>query len=442
MSSKRINYSKLSREDRIQSLVQLGYLNADQAQSLINNQGLSAQLADQMIENAVGSYGLPLGFVPQLIVNHQDYLIPMATEEASVIAAASFGSQIINRNGGCQAEVTQSLLTGQIAFYGFDPQDEDRLTEFVNQDQDRLLALANQVKPSLLARGGGARHIYTTFKGEASQGTRFFILYLDLDSQEAMGANTMNTILEVLKDELVARFQDQINPEIQALMAILSNYSPQSLVTASCQIKGRQLKGGGLKGGQVAQRIALASQLAQVDRYRATTHNKGIMNGIDALVLATGNDWRAVEAGIHAYASQDGHYRGLAQWSYDGEADLLTGQITLPLTLGTVGGSIANHPQAQINLDLLGRPTSQELMMVVAGLALAQNLAALRALVAEGIQAGHMSLQYRNLALQVGAQDQEVAELAQALKDSQIPVSQDLARQILADMRAKQEDKS
>ena len=232
-----------------------------------------------------------------------------------------------------------------------------------------------------------------------------------------MGANMMNTMLEALKAHILGQVDFIAN--IDGLMAILSNYAVEATATATCEITARLLDKGPISGVEVASKIALASQLAQVDVYRATTHNKGIMNGVDAFVLATGNDWRAIEAGVHAYAARDGQYRGLAKWTYHSDREILSGELTLPLALGAVGGSIGIHPTVQVTKSILGQSDAKHLMEIAVSLGLAQNFAAVRALVTEGIQAGHMQLQAKSLAIQAGADgDQEINAVVTALENA------------------------
>lgn len=242
-------------------------------------------------------------------------------------------------------------------------------------------------------------------KGE----TDFLVVYLHVDTQEAMGANMLNTMLEALKPVLEELSQGQ------SLMGILSNYATDSLVTANCRIAFRYLSRQKEQGREIAEKIALASQFAQADPYRAATHNKGIFNGIDAVLIATGNDWRAIEAGAHAIASRDGHYQGLSRWTLDLEKEELVGEMTLPMPVATKGGSIGLNPRVALSHELLGNPSAKELAQIIVSIGLAQNFAALKALVSTGIQQGHMKLQAKSLALLAGASEFEVAPLVERL---------------------------
>lgn len=412
------SYYKKSRQDRIDVLVDQEQITSDQAEFLKNGQGLPTEIADNMIENALSTYGLPYGLALNFLINDQEIHIPMVTEEPSVIAAASNGGKIIQQAGGFKSQVNQRLMTGQIAFTGLEDDAQAlRFEAYVTEFSDDLLAVANAAYPSIVGRGGGARSIRSQYYPATDSSASFFIVYLTIDTQEAMGANMMNTMLEALKAHILGQVDFIAN--IDGLMAILSNYAVEATATATCEITARLLDKGPISGVEVASKIALASQLAQVDVYRATTHNKGIMNGVDAFVLATGNDWRAVEAGVHAYAARDGQYRGLAKWTYDSDREILSGELTLPLALGAVGGSIGIHPTVQVTKSILGQSDAKHLMEIAVSLGLAQNFSAVRALVTEGIQAGHMQLQAKSLAIQAGADgDQEINTVVTALENA------------------------
>ena len=412
------SYYKKSRQDRIDVLVDQEHITSDQAEFLKNGQGLPTEIANNMIENALSTYGLPYGLALNFLINDQEVHIPMVTEEPSVIAAASNGGKIIQQAGGFKSQVNQRLMTGQIAFTGLEDDAQAlRFEGYVTEFVDDLLAVANAAYPSIVGRGGGARSIRSRYYPATDSSAAFFIVYLTIDTQEAMGANMMNTMLEALKAHILGQVDFIAN--IDGLMAILSNYAVEATATATCEITAHLLDKGPISGVEVASKIALASQLAQVDVYRATTHNKGIMNGVDAFVLATGNDWRAVEAGVHAYAARDGQYRGLAKWTYDSDREILSGELTLPLALGAVGGSIGIHPTVQVTKSILGQSDAKHLMEIAVSLGLAQNFAAVRALVTEGIQAGHMQLQAKSLAIQAGADgDQEINAVVTALENA------------------------
>ncbi|AMB93645.1 hydroxymethylglutaryl-CoA reductase, degradative [Aerococcus sanguinicola] len=436
------HFHKKTLAERWQVLEEAGILAAETCQSLAEGEGMSLEMADQMIENVITTYQIPMGLSLNLKVNDKAYIVPMVTEEPSVVAASNFAGQIVSVGSGFQAEVISRLMTGQVCLTGpDDPNTQKAFADWVSKHQETILEWARTAYPAILKYGGGPRAVRSAYYSYQERG--FYLIYLDVDTQEAMGANMMNTMLEAVKEQsclaLNQALAEDDKPLFDPLMAILSNHADQCLVRVQCDIPARKLSRPGLAGSLVAQRIAYASDLAQVDAYRAATHNKGIMNGIDAVVLATGNDWRAIEAGAHSYAVKDGAYRGLAIWTYDENNERLKGELCLPLAVGTVGGSIGIHPQAKLSQDLLGHLPAQELMQVIAAIGLAQNLAALRALVSEGIQSGHMALHARSVAIQVGAEGEEVAQLAKALAES-TNINQETARDLLADLRQNKTD--
>ena len=350
-----------------------------------------------MVENQIEIYGLPYGIVPELIVNGKSYIVPMVTEEPSVIAAASYASKLINLAGGTTTIQKKREMIGAIAIVR-SPLTLDEVKAKLDKQKESLFMVANNTHPSIVKRGGGIRSVWVEEK--SSDNERFYIFYVSVDTQEAMGANMLNTILEALVSPI-----EEIT-EGESIMAILSNLATNSVVTAKCVLSPSILDSKTCKGEEVLDRIILASEFSKADPYRATTHNKGIMNGIDSVVIATGNDWRAIESGAHAYASLSGQYQPLTQWTKDEEGNLV-GTITLPLPVGTVGGSISIHPGAQFAHELLGHPSAVELAGIIASIGLAQNLAAVRALVTDGIQKGHMRLQAKSLGLSVGTTEEE-----------------------------------
>ncbi|BAV80370.1 3-hydroxy-3-methylglutaryl-coenzyme A reductase [Streptococcus sp. NPS 308] len=397
-------FSKKSYHERLELLRAQALLSPEKQTSLEQDEQVSLAIADQLSENVVGTFSLPYSIITELLVNGQDYTVPYVTEEPSVVAAASYASKIIKRAGGFTAQVHQRQMIGQVALYQV--ADPEQAQAKIASKKAELLELANQAYPSIVKRGGGARDLHVEqIKGE----TDFLVVYLHIDTQEAMGANMLNTMLEALKPVLEELSQGQ------SLMGILSNYATDSLVTASCRIAFRYLSPQRDQGREIAEKIALASQFAQADPYRATTHNKGIFNGIDAILIATGNDWRAIEAGAHAFASRDGRYQGLSQWTLDMEREELVGEMTLPMPVATKGGSIGLNPRVALSHELLGNPSAKELAQIIVSIGLAQNFAALKALVSTGIQQGHMKLQAKSLALLAGASESEVAPLVERL---------------------------
>lgn len=413
-------FSKASLAERIEKLAQAGLLPEEGLQTLRDNEILPLSLANEMVENVLGTLALPFGLAPGFQIDDQEIQVPMVTEEPSVIAAASYAAGLIKRSGGFQTQVHKRQMIGQVALY--DVSNKEKASQAITEAKEELLQLANQAYPSIVKRGGGARDLWTEVKGD------FLICYLSVDPKEAMGANMLNTMLEALVDPL-----EELSGG-QGLMAILSNLATDALVTARCHIDYRFLSRDPKEAAEIAQKIALASQLAAVDPYRAATHNKGIFNGIDAVVLATGNDWRAIEAGGHTYASRSGQALGLSNWMDHPEQQVLEGQLTLPMPIATKGGSIGLNPSVQVAHELLGNPDAQTLARIIVSVGLAQNFAALKALVSTGIQHGHMKLQAKSLALLAGATPSEVAPVVQALLEDK-PFNLEKAQAVLEEIR-------
>lgn len=418
-------FSKKSLQERLQILKDYHLLNEDNQTNLEHNHMLPLSTADQMSENVLATFALPYSFVPDVMVDEQVYQVPFVTEEPSVVAAASFAAKIIKRSGGFKTAIHKRQMIGQVALYQV-ANIEVAIKNIQNHKQ-KLLELANQAHPSIVNRGGGARDLRVEWLNDEAE---FLVVYLTVDTQEAMGANILNTMLEALKTPL-----EELT-DGESLMAILSNYATEALVTATCEIDIRFLSRNKSEAIDIAKKIVLASQFAKQDPYRASTHNKGIFNGIDAVVLATGNDWRAIEAGAHAYASRNGSYQGLTTWSIKEATQTLCGEITLPLPIATKGGSIGLNPTVEVSFDLLKQPTAKELASIIASIGLAQNFAALKALVSTGIQHGHMKLQAKSLALLAGAKDTEIAPLVSQLI-SEKHFSLKRAQEILENIRQK-----
>ena len=413
-------FSKASPAERIEKLAQAGLLSEEGLQTLRDNETLPLSLANEMVENVLGTLALPFGLAPGFQIDGKEVQVPMVTEEPSVIAAASYAAGLIKRSGGFQTQVHKRQMIGQVALY--DVSNKEKAIQAITGAKEDLLQLANQAYPSIVKRGGGARDLWTEEKGD------FLICYLSVDPKEAMGANMLNTMLEALVDPL----EDLSGG--QGLMAILSNLATDALVTARCKIDYRFLSRDPKEAAEIAQKMALASQLAAVDPYRAATHNKGIFNGIDAVVLATGNDWRAIEAGGHTYASRTGQAQGLSSWINHPEQQVLEGQLTLPMPIATKGGSIGLNPSVQVAHELLENPDAQTLARIIVSVGLAQNFAALKALVSTGIQHGHMKLQAKSLALLAGATPSEVAPVVQALLEDR-PFNLEKAQAVLEKIR-------
>lgn len=391
-SSRLEGFYKLDPGARLEWLAALAGLDPEQMEHLLDG-GLTVEQADRLIENAVGQYGLPLGLAVNFTINNRDYLIPMVIEEPSVVAGCSNAAKMVRASGGFQAGADEPILLGEIQVL-FDIKSEvaeDDAEGVLRAASERVLAasaelldLANETNPRLVGRGGGAREIAVREFADTRAGP-MLIVSLAVDTRDAMGANLVNTACEKIAPRIAQLTGGRVN------LRILSNLADRRLARASCRITPEVLG-----GAETARSIVEAQVMAEVDRYRAATHNKGVMNGIDAVALATGNDWRAIESGAHAYAARDGSYRPLTRWELVSNGDL-SGSIELPLAVGIVGGMTRIHPVAQIVLRILGVRSGRELASVMAAVGLAQNLAALRALATEGIQRGHMKLHAKRL---------------------------------------------
>ena len=424
-SSRFPGFHKLTLEQRLAELERRFGLSKEDLELLRSAETLPLGTANTMIENAVGTFSLPLGLGLNLQVNGRDYVVPMAVEEPSVVAAVSFAAKIVREAGGFTADSDEPLMIGQVQVtrYG----DPTIAAEKIRAHKEQILALANSFHPSMQRRGGGARDVEVRLlpAPEGSRGEPLLVVHLVIDTQEAMGANLINTMAEG-----VAPLIEQITGG-HVYLRILSNLADRRLARASCQIPLEALADFDMPGPEIAEGISQASRFARADPYRAATHNKGIMNGIDAVAIATGQDWRAIEAGAHAFACRDGQYRPLSQW-YVEDAHLV-GRIELPLSLGTVGGPIKIHPGVQLALKLMGTRGAREMSMVFAAVGLAQNFAALRALGSVGIQKGHMALHARCVAVTAGARGDHVEKVAHLLVKSGM-VKVDKAREILASL--------
>ncbi|AUV66586.1 MULTISPECIES: hydroxymethylglutaryl-CoA reductase, degradative [Staphylococcus] len=416
-------FRHLSREDKLKQLVDYGWLTDESYDVLLKNPLINEEVANSLIENVIGQGTLPVGLLPKIIVDDKEYVVPMMVEEPSVVAAASYGAKLVNNTGGFKTVKSERLMIGQIVFD--DVSDTDALAQAIYDLEPQIKQIAAEAYPSIIERGGGYRRIeIDTFPENQLLSLKVFV-----DTKDAMGANMLNTILEAITAHMKNEF-----PNRDVLMSILSNHATASVVRVQGEIDIKDLNKGDRSGEEVAQRMERASVLAQVDIHRAATHNKGVMNGIHAVVLATGNDTRGAEASAHAYASRDGQYRGIATWKFDKERGRLVGTIEVPMTLAIVGGGTKVLPIAKASLELLNVQSAQELGQVVAAVGLAQNFSACRALVSEGIQKGHMSLQYKSLAIVVGAQGDEIARVAEALKTAP-KANTATAQQILKDLR-------
>lgn len=397
-------FYKLPLGERAQRVAQWAGLTPDEVALLLNG-GLQAESADHMIENAIGLHALPLGIATNFLINEKDYLIPMVVEEPSVVAAVSNAAKMFRAGGGFTASSEAPIMIGQIQV--LDVPDMAQAVQALQEQRNMLLAEANKTASSILKRGGGAIDIETRIVPETACG-QLLIVHLLMDVRDAMGANAINTAVEHLAPHIEAITGGRVN------LRILSNLTDRRKARAHGMIPAPELERDGLSGIQVGRAVVEAGVFAQVDPYRAATHNKGIMNGVDAVVIATGNDWRAVEAGAHAYAARNGSYNSLTRWWQD-EAGNLHGEIEMPLAVGIVGGATRVHPNAQIALKILGVDNAQQLAEIIVTVGLAQNFAAMRALATEGIQHGHMRMHAKQLAAAAGAEGQQVAQIVETM---------------------------
>jgi hydroxymethylglutaryl-CoA reductase len=370
-----------------------------------NQAGLTIDQAEHMVENVIGIYSLPLGLGLNFIVNGRDVLVPMAIEEPSVIAGASFMARLARAGGGFFASTTPPEMIGQMQL--LDISDFAEARQAILDHKDRLLEEANQIDPVLIKLGGGARDLVVRSIEDSPIGP-FLVIHLVYDVRDAMGANAVNTACERLAPRLEALTGGRVH------LRILSNLADRRLARARCVIPLKDLAFENYSGEQVRDGIIEAWAFAASDPYRAATHNKGIMNGVDAVVIATGNDWRAIEAGAHAYAARSGCYTSLSTWGKD-SAGNLTGELEMPMAVGIVGGATRVHPGARAALKLMEVSSAAQLAEIIVSVGLAQNLAALRALATEGIQRGHMSLHARQMAIAAGASGERIDKIAAQL---------------------------
>ncbi|MFM8355741.1 MAG: hydroxymethylglutaryl-CoA reductase, degradative, partial [Gammaproteobacteria bacterium] len=404
------NFFKMSVTERILALHQRGLLSDSDLRALESGaHQLRVPVADKMIENVLGVFGLPLGVALDFLINGRDYVIPLVVEEPSIVAGLSGAARMARLGGGYQASSTNPILIGQVQTVNID--DIDRARADLLARKTDILALANSLHPKMQARGGGALDIEVHHHRAPEDGREMLVLHLLVDTRDAMGANLVNTMCEG-----VASLVETITGG-KVFLRILSNLTDRALSRASVRIPVQNLAGKGFTGEEVRDGIILANDLALVDPYRAATHNKGIMNGVDAVALATGNDWRAIEAAAHAYAARSGRYRGLTRW-YRNEVGDLVGEIELPMKVGTVGGSLETNPSVRINHRLLGSPNAPELAAIMATVGLAQNFAALRALSTDGIQQNHMTLHARSVASTANVPEDLFDAVVEALIES------------------------
>ena len=397
-------YYKLSREERLKKVKEFAGLTDEEATAL--EKGLPVEQAEKMVENVVATFKLPLGMAVNFLINGKDYIVPMCTEETSVVAAASNAAKICRSTGGFKASTTEPIMIGQIQLM---TKDAKKAKKTIEENKKRIIDLANTRDPKLVSLGGGAKDVEARIV-KAGKGD-MLIIHLLVDVRDAMGANAVNTMCEA-----VAPLVEEATGG-RTHLKIISNLADRRLARAQVTVSKEELG-----GGDVVDAIVDAYEFAAADPYRAVTHNKGVMNGITAVTIATGNDSRAVEAGAHAYAAKDGRYEPLTVWKKDGNGNL-QGEIELPLAVGIVGGATMN-PTARMSLKVLGVKSARELSEVMASVGLAQNLAALRALSTEGIQRGHMSLHAKNIAMMAGAKGKDIDVIADMMvKEKNINVN-------------------
>ena len=403
-SSRLPGFYKLPIAERLQLVADWARLDETE-QAVLSGRGLQAGQANMMIENVLGTFELPLGIACNFLINGKDYIIPMAVEEPSVLAGASYAAKLIRAGGGFQTESSAPVMIGQIQV--LDIPDMDAAAAAITTNKQALMAAADCCDRVIVDLGGGARDIVVRPFPDTPVGP-MLVVHLHFDTRDAMGANAINTALESLAPQIAELTGGRTN------LRILSNLADQRLATARCTVPADRLAVPGISGADAACRIEEANAFALVDPYRAATHNKGIMNGIDPVVIATGNDWRAIEAGAHVYAARNGHYTALTDWHVDDHGDL-SGAITLPMAVGMVGGATKVHPTAKVAMKILGVQSAPELAQVIAAVGLAQNLAAIKALSTVGIQKGHMALHARQVAMAAGATNNNIQKIADQL---------------------------
>ncbi len=402
-SSQLSGFYKLSPARRTELVAAWANLTTEERAALVN--GLSPAQGDAMIENVIGLYNLPLGIATNFQINGDDVLVPMVVEEPSIVAGVSFAAKLARAGGGFVTSSSTPVMIGQVQV--LDVPDMSAAVEAIQSAEETLLAAANEHHPTIQKLGGGAKAIETRVLENTPIGA-MLIVHILYDCRDAMGANAVNTAAEAVAPLVEGLTGGRVN------LRILSNLTDRRTATAECRIPAELLARDGADGRAVARAIVEAWAFAAADPYRAATHNKGVMNGIDAVAIATGNDWRAIEAGAHAFAVRDGQYTSMTDWWQSDGGDL-HGRLHLPLSVGTVGGATKVHPTAQVAMKILGDPNARRLSEIMAAVGLAQNLAAIRALATEGIQHGHMRLHARQVALAAGASPEDVQAIADRL---------------------------
>ncbi len=404
MPSELPNFKNKSPQQRLDIIIENSNLTKNEITALSGPNSLPIETADGMVENVIGKFELPLGIATNFLINGKDYLIPMAVEEPSIIAAASHMAKIIHKAGGFRTSSAEPIMRAQIQIlYVSDP---NKAKQRILDAARELIELANSKDTTLIKLGGGCKGLEVQIFENTPIGS-MVILHLLVDVRDAMGANIVNTMAEALAPTVEKITGGKVR------LRILSNLADLRLAKVEVQVPINLLKYKHFSGLEVASRIIETATLAEVDPYRAATHNKGIMNGIDPVALATGNDWRAIEAGAHAWAAQSGHYKSLSKWRLDACKKNLSGSLEMPVAVGIVGGATKTHPTARACVKLLGVKSAGELAQILVAVGLAQNMAALRALATEGIQKGHMALHAKNIAIAAGATDKNIKAVMQ-----------------------------
>ena len=406
-SSRIPGFYKLPPDKRRDAIEAHADLETDEVKAL-DAKALSVESADLMVENVIGTFALPLGVGMNLLIDGRDTVVPMAVEEPSVVAAVSNMAKLVRQAGGFTTQVDESLMIGQIQL--MEVLSTDEVVQRLQDAIPELTRIAQSVHPRLIKRGGGIREMYVRkviYDEPDEPVENMVVVEFVLDCVDAMGANMVNTVAERLAPHIAHVSGEKVG------LRILSNLASRRLARAKCALPADLFSGPNLDGRQVIAGIANAYRFAFADPWRAATHNKGTMNGIDAVAIATGQDWRAIEAGAHAWAARDGQYRSLTRWKVI--EDVLHGSIELPMQVGTVGGTLKTHPTVAANLKILGNPRAKELSGVMVSVGLAQNLGALRALATEGIQRGHMRMHARHVAADAGAIGDEVRQVVDEL---------------------------
>lgn len=425
MESRLPGFYKRTLDERLDTVKERSGLTDEEAVILREHAGFCSSSADKMVENAIGVFPLPMGVAANFRIDGQDVLLPMVVEEPSVLAAASNAANLLRGGLGIVTSSTEPIMIGQVQVLGFS--DLDASARALREAADELVERANAVNPRLLQRGGGAQRIEVREFADTAVGP-MIVLHLEVNVCDAMGANIINTMVEAIAPD-VARIADG-----RVRLRILTNLADKRLVKATGRVPLARLSRGEWVGLDVAEGIVEASVMADVDPYRAATHNKGAMNGVDAVLVAAGQDWRAVEAGCHAYAARGDRYRALSHWWLDEEAAELVGALEIPMQVGTVGGITKTHPVVRVVHKILGQPNAARLGEFATASGLAQNLAAIMALATDGIQRGHMRMHARNIAIEAGAKDDEVGAVV-ALLASGPAYTLDAARVALQEVR-------